>query len=93
MTFFQECEAIIIHLLSLLSQVFEELEQAWLAKLFFVMYMLFVLIVLMNLLIAIMGDTFDRVKGTENTQFLLGRAGVIDDIESMLSDSQINEIE
>lgn len=55
--------------------------------------MITIMIILLNLLIAIMGDTFDRVKGTEDTQFLLGRADVIDDVEAMLSQQEKDRIE
>lgn len=74
-------------------QAFTSLHLWWLGLTFFILYMLAILIVLLNLLIAIMGDTFDRVKGTEDTQFLLGRADVIDDVEAMLSYGEKQEIE
>eukprot|EP00210_Caulerpa_lentillifera_P002518 g2415.t1 len=51
----------------------------------FTLYMLAVTIVLLNLLIAIMGDGFDRVKATDMSYFLQKRAQIIDDMESMLT--------
>ncbi|GMH44506.1 hypothetical protein BSKO_12458 [Bryopsis sp. KO-2023] len=51
----------------------------------FVIYLLAIMIVLLNLLIAVMGDSFDRVKNTEENQFLLARSEVMNDMESMMS--------
>jgi len=51
------------------------------------------MIVMVNMLIAIMGDTFDRVKSTEEEQLLMGRARFIDACEAQLSGKQIEEIE
>lgn len=51
----------------------------------FIFYMLAVTIILLNLLIAIMGDGFDRVKATDMSYFLVKRAQIIDDMESMLT--------
>eukprot|EP00210_Caulerpa_lentillifera_P004721 g4505.t1 len=51
----------------------------------FIFYLLTVTIVLLNLLIAIMGDGFDRVKATDMTYFLSKRAQIIDDMELMLT--------
>ncbi|CAD7696018.1 unnamed protein product [Ostreobium quekettii] len=59
----------------------------------FVVYMMAMMIVLLNLLIAIMGDTYDRVKNVEEVAFLRSRASVIDDIESMLSESAKRKLE
>lgn len=50
------------------------------------------MIVLLNLLIAIMGDTFDRVKDSEEIQLLIGRAKFIDACEAALSEAQKEEI-
>eukprot|EP00892_Ulva_mutabilis_P007601 jgi/Ulvmu1/5212/UM022_0005.1 len=47
----------------------------------FCLYQVLGMIVLLNLLIAIMGDTFDRVRETESLHFWKGRAAVIDEIE------------
>lgn len=59
----------------------------------FIAYLMSLMIVLLNLLIAIMGDSYDRVKNTEETKFLKERAEVILDMESMLSESKKKEIE
>lgn len=44
-----------------------------------------VAVVLLNLLIAIMGDSFDRVKNHEKSLFLQKRAEVVQDMEMCLS--------
>eukprot|EP00210_Caulerpa_lentillifera_P007751 g7397.t1 len=59
----------------------------------FVFYLAMQMIVMVNMLIAIMGDTFDRVKSTEEEQLLMGRARFIDACEAQLSKKEINEIE
>ena len=51
-----------------------------------------VAIVLLNLLIAIMGDSFDRVKNHEKTLFCQKRAAVIQDMEMGLSQKRKKEI-
>lgn len=51
------------------------------------------MILLLNLLIAIMGDTFDRVKRTEEAQLLMGRARFIDACEAALSETRKVKIE
>lgn len=51
-------------------------------------YLVTEMIVLLNLLIAIMGDTFDRVKSTEEAQMLLGRAKFIDACEAELGTAE-----
>lgn len=50
-------------------------------------------IVLLNLLIAIMGDTFDRVKSTEDAQLLMGRAMFIDACEAAMTEREKDETE
>lgn len=54
----------------------------------FVFYLISQSIVLLNLLIALMGDTFDKVKSTEDAQLLLGRAKIIDACEAAMSQKQ-----
>lgn len=61
--------------------------------LLFLLYMITMAIILLNLLIAIMGDSFARIKSTEDMQFLKARAGAIDDIESMMSNRRRRAIE
>lgn len=51
----------------------------------FLFFMISMTIILLNLLIAIMGDSFDRIKNTEEMEFLMARAKAIDDLESMMS--------
>eukprot|EP00210_Caulerpa_lentillifera_P007837 g7479.t1 len=57
--------------------------------LFFVLYLSIQAIVMFNMLIAIMSDTFDKVKSTEEEQLLMGRAQFIDACEAALTKSQI----
>ncbi|CAD7704848.1 unnamed protein product [Ostreobium quekettii] len=52
-------------------------------RLLFVLYMAIMMIMMLNLLISLMGFSFDRVKQSEETTFLKARALVIDDMESM----------
>ncbi|GMH33162.1 hypothetical protein BSKO_00996 [Bryopsis sp. KO-2023] len=59
----------------------------------FIVYVMALMIVLLNLLIAIMGDSYDRVKNTEEIKFLKERAEVILDLETMLSDKRKAEIQ
>lgn len=59
----------------------------------FVLYMIMMMIVLLNLLIAIMGDSFDRIKNSEETQFLRARASAIDDVEGKMSGSLRRKLE
>eukprot|EP00210_Caulerpa_lentillifera_P007783 g7427.t1 len=59
----------------------------------FVFYLATQMIVMVNMLIAIMGDTFDRVKSTQEEQLLMGRARFIDACEAQLSEKDIEVIE
>lgn len=59
----------------------------------FIFYVMTLAIVLLNLLIAIMGDSYDRVKNTEHTKFLKERAMTILDLELMLSDKRKENIQ
>lgn len=45
-----------------------------------------------NMLIAIMNDTFDKVKSTEEEQLLMGRARFIDACEASLTEEQIKRL-
>eukprot|EP01025_Chloroclados_australasicus_P022558 TRINITY_DN2318_c0_g1_i2.p1 TRINITY_DN2318_c0_g1~~TRINITY_DN2318_c0_g1_i2.p1 ORF type:complete len:1488 (+),score=161.88 TRINITY_DN2318_c0_g1_i2:119-4465(+) len=47
-------------------------------------FLLLVAVVMLNLLIAIMGDSYDRIKENEESRFLKGRAEIIDEIEAVL---------
>jgi len=64
-----------------------------LITLIFIAYLATQMIVMVNMLIAVMGDTFDRVKDTEQEQLLMGRARFIDACEASLSSKQIVELE
>eukprot|EP00210_Caulerpa_lentillifera_P003428 g3271.t1 len=59
----------------------------------FVVYLSIQSIVMFNLLIAIMSDTYDRVKSTEEEQLLMGRARFIDACEAALTKNQIKKME
>jgi len=48
---------------------------------------------MLNMLIAIMGDTFDKVKIDEDVQIIFGRASFMDECEASLSAREIEEIE
>lgn len=48
---------------------------------------------MLNMIIAIMGDTFDKVKSEEEVQIIFGRAAFIDACEASLSTRQIRDIE
>lgn len=56
--------------------------------LLFVAYMMAMMVILLNLLIAIMGDTYDKVTHTKEMQFLKTKARVIDDIETLVGEQQ-----
>ena len=58
----------------------------------FIFYLLAQTILLLNLLISIMGDTFDKVKCTEESELLLARARFIDACEAELSPPELKEI-
>eukprot|EP00210_Caulerpa_lentillifera_P007825 g7467.t1 len=60
--------------------------------LFFVLYLSIQAIVMFNMLIAIMSDTFDKVKSTEEEQLLMGRAQFIDACEAALTENQIKSM-
>lgn len=55
--------------------------------------MMAMMITMLNLLIGVMGDSFDRVRSEEEAQFLKGRASVIDDIEAGMSRKEIERLE
>jgi len=59
----------------------------------FVLYMMVMMIMLLNLLIGIMGDSFDKIRSEEESEFLKGRASVIDDFEAGMSHSEIKKLE
>ncbi|GMH64615.1 hypothetical protein TrST_g10092 [Triparma strigata] len=51
----------------------------------FVVFMFFINIVMLNLLIAIMGDIFDRIQENAKAEFMFARAGIVLEFEAMLS--------
>ncbi|GMH43824.1 hypothetical protein BSKO_11758 [Bryopsis sp. KO-2023] len=51
----------------------------------FVTYLLAIMVILLNLLIAVMGDSFEKVKATQDIQIQKGRAEVMQDTEDMMS--------
>lgn len=59
----------------------------------FVSYTFTMVIVLLNLLIAIMSDSYDRVKSQDVAEFIKCRAMVIDDSEATMSDEEIKHYE
>ncbi|KAG2451828.1 hypothetical protein HYH02_003604 [Chlamydomonas schloesseri] len=71
----------------LMDMIYED--QAWyvprLSVLLMSAYGILMLIVLVNLLIAIMNDTYDRIKETEEIEVLHNRARLIVDLESLLT--------
>ncbi|PNH11309.1 WD repeat domain-containing protein [Tetrabaena socialis] len=56
-----------------------------LALLLFGAYVLLVLVILVNLLIAILSDSYERIKDTEEVEFVRGRALMIDDMEAIMT--------
>jgi hypothetical protein len=58
------------------QNLFWKADVPWLAVAMFAAYTMVMLVVLFNLLIAIMGDSFEKVKDTEENEFLKGRAEV-----------------
>lgn len=48
----------------------------------FMVYMIIMMVILINLLIAVMGDSFDRIKDQEEISFYVAKAKVIQDVES-----------
>lgn len=59
----------------------------------FVLYMSVMSVLLLNLLIAILGDSFERVKESEEMHFFKARASAIDEEESYMSPAHIARIE
>lgn len=59
----------------------------------FSLFMIAQMIVLLNLLISIMGHTFDRVKSMEEAQMLKACASFIDVCEAGLTKSETKQIE
>jgi len=60
---------------------FNFLDYPMIAKFLFVLLTLFILVVLLNLLIALMSDSFERIKEREDQEYCYQRAKMIVDIE------------
>ncbi|GMH40807.1 hypothetical protein BSKO_08711 [Bryopsis sp. KO-2023] len=52
---------------------------------FFVVYMFAIAVIILNLLIAVMGDSYDRIKNAQEMAFFKARAVAIHDVETMMS--------
>jgi len=96
---FGSCEGSLAKLLFALLGAFEPEvlrlsgSLSWLITAVFVAYLIAETIVLLNLLIAIVGDTFDRAKGNEEAHMLMMRAKFIDDREAALSEVERGKME
>ncbi|GMH45448.1 hypothetical protein BSKO_13405 [Bryopsis sp. KO-2023] len=65
--------------------VFEELEKSGgIATLMFVVFVLGMVVVLLNLLIAIMSDSFNRIRQVEDSAFIQAKARIIEDVETSI---------
>ena len=62
-------------------------------SLVFMAYLLVQSLLLLNLVLAIMGDTYDKVKLTENAVLLYKQAQHIDALEAELTREQVKEVE
>ena len=56
----------------------------------FIVFTVLINIVLLNLLIALMGDIFDRIQENARAQFLFSRARIILEFESIVAPEQLN---
>eukprot|EP01024_Parvocaulis_polyphysoides_P021452 TRINITY_DN2015_c0_g1_i1.p3 TRINITY_DN2015_c0_g1~~TRINITY_DN2015_c0_g1_i1.p3 ORF type:complete len:184 (-),score=27.01 TRINITY_DN2015_c0_g1_i1:585-1136(-) len=56
----------------------------WWSMIMFVAFFFLLIIVLLNLLIALLGDSYSRIKNNEQARFMRGRAEIMDDLESSL---------
>lgn len=57
-----------------------------------ILFLVIVMIIMLNLLIAIMGDSYNRIKSNEEISFYIARAQIICDVESKLFDRSIRTI-
>lgn len=64
----------------------------WTRTVFFDVFMV-ITIILLSLLIAIMSDTFDKVKLSEEAEMFKCRATIIDDCEASMTKKQIAKME
>ena len=70
-----------------------EHDLSWMIVLVFGIYLICVMILMVNLLIAQLGDTFDRVRDGEEGLLLMGLAEFIDSREATLSEKQKAQME
>lgn len=66
------------------TETFAAAASAALTWILFIVFMFLVFIVMLNLLIAIMGDIFDRIQENSREQFLYGRAKIILEFEEQM---------
>eukprot|EP00873_Tetraselmis_striata_P004977 jgi/Tetstr1/425241/TSEL_015696.t1 len=59
------------------------------AVLLFGVYLLAMVVIMLNLLIAIMGDSYDRVKDKEHLEFMRGKVKLLMDLESEMHSSSL----
>eukprot|EP00210_Caulerpa_lentillifera_P002526 g2423.t1 len=64
----------------------------WFALPMFYLYLIIMMVLMLNLLIAIMGDTYDKVKMKEAGEITKCRASVIDDLEATMNSTNIQNI-
>lgn len=64
--------------------IFYESQDVCISVLMFILYMIVMMIMLLNMLIAIMGNSFLKVKDKENANFLAARAEVEIDMDSVI---------
>lgn len=83
-----------VTLISTFAMMLGEFDQNWfinsesrnLAIVLFTIYMLIMLVIFFNLIIAIMGDSYDNIKGKEEISFYIARAEIIRDVEAKMID-------
>ena len=68
-------------------------KHSWVVTFVFSCYLISETIVLFNLFIAILGDTFDKVKESQEAHLMLRRARYIDACEAALRDADRTEME
>lgn len=57
-----------------------------------VVYLAVLMVILLNLLIAIMGDSFSRVRNMQTVYFQQKRAEIIENMELMLTKKRVKQI-
>lgn len=74
------------------SQAFTSLKSSFLPTLLFMFYMFIMMIVMLNLLIAIIGDSFDKIRPHQKLSFYESRCLIISDIENKMLKSKQTKI-